>query len=326
MRPGLVSLLVLATAAIPCRSGAQPMPPNGGEASWEDVRLVEGGAFRVRTQWSGSPSDRPPTSTITCSRLGPDLVATGEPLELHRGPTVVPAIAARADGTSAVVVLVHEGAEPFVKVAVVELRAGAQGSPRVRRVVAAPRGNSRYSPSWAVAAADPDGFTILWQEISATDPTDARTMLSRIRPDGTWIAEPRAVAVPWATAAIAWNGEGYLLALYFGGFGGQSSGGIRLCFVTLSADGRPGEHPWWASPEERIGEVQLLPSRDGIAAFWRGGAGGTELRSTISNGVGQWGREPRAPTSHGRIEEAEAFALRLDASGRVEAVRLPASR
>jgi hypothetical protein len=51
---------------------------------------------------------------------------------------------------------------------------------------------------------------------------------------------------------MEWNGRGYHLALYYDG---TTYGQTRLRLVTLSAAGRPEQHPWWVSLH-RAGDVR----------------------------------------------------------------------
>jgi len=310
-------LLMVPTAAF-----AQPDPMGGEERTWDDVRPLAGGLLRVRTRWDAARPGTPRTCIVRVERLAADGRTVAASRSLFQGPAVVPAVA--VSGDVAMVALVHEGAGAFVKLAFVDVPAA--GGLTVRPVVAAPRPEAaRTFPTWAVVAADPEGFAILWQETNAVDPNDAaHSFLGRLRRDGSWSVRPHAVEVPWPTAAMEWNGHGWTAALWFGGFGGQGGpDGIRVCLVTLSLDGRPEQHPWWISRPERVGEVQMLRTAAGMEVVWRGGSDGTTLHSHRSEAVGNWGTEPAPARAHGTIGEDDPFALREGAGGRVEVVRLP---
>lgn len=318
MRPATLFALLL---AVPAASFAQPDPMGGEERSWDDVRPLPGGILRVRTRWAASRPGQARTSSVQVERLAADGRTVVATRPLFAGPTVVPSLT--VSGDVAMVALVHEGPGPFVKLAFVDLPAG--GGLTVRPLVSAPRdGAARTFPTWAVVASDPDGFSILWQESSAVDPNDAaHSHLGRLRRDGTWTERPHEVAVPWPTAAMAWNGHGWTLALWFGGFGGTGGpDGIRVCLVTLSLAGQPEQHPWWISRPERVGEVQMLQTAGGMEVVWRGGAEGEVLHSYRSEAVGNWGTEPPAAQAHGAIGEDQPFALREGAGGRIEVVRV----
>lgn len=319
MRAVTLSALLL---MIPGAAFAQPDPMGGEERTWDDVRPIPAGLLRVRTRWDAARPGQPRTGIVRVERLAADgrTVLAGH--AVFQGPSVVPAVT--VSGDVALIAMVHEGAGAFVKLAFVDLPAA--GGLTVRPVVAAPRPEAaRTLPSWAVVAADPDGFAILWQETNVVDPNDAaHSFLGRLRRDGTWSDRPHEVAVPWPTAALAWNGHGWTAALWFGGFGGQGGpDGIRVCLVTLSLAGQPEQHPWWISRPERVGEVQMLQTAGGMEVVWRGGADGNTLRSHRSAAIGNWGTEPAAARGHGAIGEDEPFALREGAGGRVEVVRVP---
>lgn len=319
MRPALlVSLLLM----IPCAALAQP-DPNGGEArDWDDLRPIRGGVLRVRTHWDAVRGPAARTGTVRVERLAADGRTVTATIQLYRGPAVVPALATSDD--RAVVTLLHEGPSPFVKVALVEVL--PDGRLSARPTVDVPREGATHTfPSWAVVAADPTGFAILWQETSMTDPNDAaHSFLGRLARDGTWSVRPHSVEVPWPTAAMAWNGHGWHLALWFGGFGGQGGpDGTRVCLVTLSEAGQPEQHPWWVSRPERVGEVQLLRTDAGMEVFWRGGRDGQTLNSVQSTQIGNWGTEPPPAQAHGAIGDAEPFTIREGAAGRIEVVRMP---
>jgi hypothetical protein len=279
---------------------------------------------RVRTHWNAARPGTPRTGTIRVERLAADGRTVLAARTLLDGTSAVPTLAVAGD--VALVAMVREGAGAFVKLAFVDLPAA--GGLQARPVIDVPRNAAgRTMPSWAVLAADPEGFAILWQETNMVDPNDAaHSFLGRLRRDGTWSMRPQSVAVPWPTAAMEWNGHGWTAALWFGGFGGSGGpDGIRVCLVTLSPEGRPEQHPWWISSPQRVGEVQMLNTAAGMQVVWRGGRDGTTLSSFRSNAIGQWGQEPARAEQHGTIPEDEPFALRDGPLGRLQVVRVPAS-
>src|SRR5204862_2535813 len=107
-------------------------------------------------------------------------------------------------------------------------------------------------------------------------------------------AGPAVVMPKVKPAAIAPNGPGYHPARFFDG---AAPGQTRLSFVTLGADGRPEQHPWWVSKPELVDDVQLVPIAGGVTAFFRGGAAGHALASVDVTSVGTWGTEPRSRSS-----------------------------
>lgn len=283
------------------------------------------GGVRIVTQWDALGSGPRRGGTVEIQRLGADMRGIGRAVSVHRGSAAITALAAR-DGQAAVV-LAERGQSPRVRIALVDLPQGRNGTPRVRRTINAARDTrGRFAPSSAVIAPTPEGFTVIWQEQLLTDANaDVRTYMGRLAPDGSWASAPRQVAIPWALAALAWNGRGYHLAIYFGGgWGGNGSPEqTRICLVTLSPDGTPEQHPWWASPAGPVDETQLVPvGGDQLALVWRGGPDGTVLRAQMTTSVLGWGQEPPAPADHGRLASGAAFTARGNA-GRLEILHVP---
>ena len=290
---------------------AQAQPAAGGPAVTEPrfagafgygLRTVEAGGRRVR---------------VTLERLGGDLKLAGHGVTVHEGPMVRAALAVRLD--AALVAVVRGGSTPFVRFAVVRLDAqGEPGSAPVTSDASAQR-TGDASPDTVIACPDPEGFTVMWQElVGQSGRPEARTYLARIAPDGSWVERPHVVDVPWAIAAFAFNGHGYHLALYYTGSGPADT---RLSFVTLDRAGHPEQHPWWVTRPEMIDEVQLSPIAGGVAAFYRGGADASSLRSVEVTSVGQWGTDPGAPTEHGSVSADAPFALRAEPGGGVHLLR-----
>jgi len=240
---------------------------------------------------------------------------SGPPTEIHRGPPVLAKLAVHDD--AAAVAMVAPGAAPTIEIAVLSVPAEG-AAPRVVKATAPWKGTADHALFAGVGTGDAEGFTFLWQEVG-TD-RSAVTHFARVRTDGTWLERPRVVEIPWSLAAIAPNGHGYHLALFFDG---SQPGQTRLSFVTLARDGRPEQHPWWVSRPERVEDVQLFPIAGGVTAFYRGGTDGLALRSVDVTAVGTWGTEPAAPTSRGAIAEDERYALRKNGDGKAEVVRNP---
>jgi hypothetical protein len=315
------ALAALSGVLVLCGTAAAQPPPGAiGPQAWMEARAATGGgAVVLHTAWAGIEAGGRRSGTVSIERRGADLTThVGGAVQVHRGTAPITALAVREQ--FAAVLLAERGAQPRVRVALVELGASRNGSPaapRVRRTVTAPRKSAgRFAPSSALIAPDPTGFTVIWQEQLLTDPNaDVRTYLGRLAPDGRWTVAPHVVAVPWALAGVAWNGHGWHLALYFGGgWGGAGSREqTRLCLVTLNEAGTPEQHPWWISPAGEVDEAQVVQLPDGIAVIWRGGADGTALRSHLSQAVGSWGQEPGTPpTDHGIVPVGTAFASVVD--------------
>jgi len=230
--------------------------------------------------------------------------SSAQETELYSGPAVRADVAASPEAV--LVAMVHAGPRPFVRLLLVPMNAGApSGAPR--QIDVPRRGAEQYLPDAVVACAEPGGFAVLWQELSVSDGTAARTSLARVTSAGQWTAEPRVVEVPWALGAMAWNGSGYTLAVYYT-LGSPDQ--TRICGVTLSPAGQPQQHPWWASPAERIGEVVLVVASGGMTAVYRGGPAGQDLRAIDLGQPRSWGVEPPSPASRGPIGPGEVFGVR----------------
>jgi hypothetical protein len=288
MAPALVWALV---AFFPSVAGAQL-----GPGTYRSVRIVEGGPVRLESVWAAEGPSR-----VTL-RFGASEVV------VHEGAPVVTALAVRPD--AALVAMVNGGDRSFAKVAVVPIRQGALGAP-VRLDAERPR-TEGFAPVSVIACPDPGGFTFLWQEQDRGAARDARTYLGRVSSAGAWITRPVVAQIPWAIAAIAHNGRGYQLALFFDG---QGPGETRLSMVSLTAEGVPEQHPDWASGPGLLQEVQLFPNGGRIVAYFRSGREGDQLMSRDVTAVGQWGSDPTDVRSHGRIAPEEEFALRAGGNG-----------
>ena len=279
-----LSILLSATSVL-----AQP-----GLGSTRVARVVgAAGLAVVDTVWSEQAGRR---STRVTATLG-----SGPALELHDGTTVRTAIAASPDAL--LVVAFHGGDRPFARALLADVRDGALARGRTTELPiprSAQAGAMR--PSAAVAAPTQHGFTILLQETDSQGAAAAvRTTMFVLGRDGALISA-REVAVPWALGALAWNGQGYHLAVLWGGWTAAHAGTARICLVTLSPEGAPQQHPWWATPFDAIGEMMLLPRADGaMQLVWRSGDGRT-IRLQDASMVLGWGVEPPAPTELARID------------------------
>jgi len=89
--------------------------------------------------------------------------------------------------------------------------------------------------------------------------------------------------------------------------------------VTLSADGTPTEHPWWASANATLTDVRLAAGTTGIDLFYR--STDDVVRHLHFASDGSWGREPEGATIARRLRAGQSFFLRAAGSG-VEAVAL----
>jgi hypothetical protein len=210
-------------------------------------------------------------------------------------------------------VLYSGGDHPFVRA--VTYRPGDAAHPTRAVELAPTAAASAFYPFAAVAAPTPDGFTVLFQDHGG------QTYLARLAPDGSVRTPAASVAVPWSLAALAWNDHGYHLAVYYDGAGPSDT---RLCLVTLTPDGQPEQHPWWASPRGAIGEVQMASARDGMRVEYRLDDGTSGLRTFTSRAQGQWGIEAPAPQNDGALAAGELFALRRGADGAVSTERVAA--
>jgi len=94
----------------------------------------------------------------------------------------------------------------------------------------------------------------------------------------------------------------------WGGWGAAQAGTARICLVTLSTDGAPQQHPWWAAPFDAVGEIMLLARGDGaMQLVWRSGDGRTIRLGDASRVLG-WGVEPPAPVELAQVDPDAPFA------------------
>jgi hypothetical protein len=305
MRTLLLSLAaLLLTFALP--SPARALDPSAD--TWEEWRALGEGVVAVRTAVTATAGG-PKKTKVTLSQLDKKLATVGDAVVVYDGPGASTALGAR-DGAAAVA-LYRGGAQPFVKLALVDLATRA-----VRLVDLDRTAGPDYAPTAAVLCADPDGFTVLWQEQMRTNPqAEAHSTLARLKPDGTFVAKPAAVPIPWSLGAILDDGRGYTLAV---NYDGASADQTRICFVTLTRAGQPEQHPWWGSRPAVVEDVQLARDGGNVLAVYRSGA---SLLAVPVDKTGQWGKEaaPSKPLVIG-VSTGAPFALRALASG-VEVVR-----
>jgi hypothetical protein len=168
------------------------------------------------------------------------------------------------------------------------------------------RPNDRADYPFAVAIAPTStGFAIFFQEIESDNPNEAHTYLVELDDKGALAGEPREVAIPWALAAAAWNGNGFHLALLYSG----EMRGARLSMVSTDAKAAPQGHPDWSSKPTAISDVHLVAREGHITAFYRGG---DRLLEADVTQIGQWGQDTRKAVDHGSLK---GMAIAITAKG-----------
>ncbi|AKF08085.1 hypothetical protein [Sandaracinus amylolyticus] len=297
----IFAFLVSLALAVPTVVLAQPVPMG----PTREVRALDAGLVSVTTTWSEARGRR--AARVTAS------LGAARPLVLHDGATVRTAIGGERDAL--LVVAFHGGEHAFVRARLARVVEGGALSAgptlELSREHAARRPTLR--PAAALVATTPDGFTVLVQEQDTRSPdADVVTTMTRIAHDGALIEAPRVVAIPWALGALAWNGRGYHLAVLWGGWGTEHAGTARVCLVTLSEQGAPQEHPWWASTFDALSDVQLARRDDGaMVLVWRRGDA-LAVMAHVSSAPGRWGAEPAPAIEVARIAPDAPFALQLD--------------
>lgn len=222
-------------------------------------------------------------------------VGTKKPVDLYLGEAA--ATIEAGHGRVLVAVSIDSAKQPFQ---IVMLDRGKLAAP-----VALARPNQRADYPFAVVATPtPDGFTVFFQEVEPQNPNEAHTYMTRLDKTGAVIEKPREIQVPWALAAAAWNGSGYHLGLVYTG-GGD---GVRLSMVSLTKDGRPEQHPDWASAPGLVSDVHLVATGGRLRAYYRGGMG-DRLYETDVTKIGQWGRVVQKSKDHGALGRHHAIAI-----------------
>jgi hypothetical protein len=302
-----VLLLAALMFALPMSSARAETP---SAEIWEEWRVLGDGILAARTALTAPGVDGARRGKVTLTRLDKKLAPSGEAIPVYDGAAASTALAVR-DGAAAVV-LFRGGARPFVKIAVVDLATRTVHTVDLDRTAGA-----NYAPTAAVVCADPEGFTVLWQEeMRGNLQADARSTLARVKADGTVISKPATVPIPWSLGAIVDDGRGYTLAV---NYDGAAPNQTRICFVTLTRDGQPEQHPWWGSRPSVVEDVQLVSIAGKVTAMFR--SAGTLLSVVADKSTGQWGKEaePSRTVSTG-LQPGAPYALRAGAGG-VEVVR-----
>lgn len=211
---------------------------------------------------------------------------------VHRGE----AVGALAAGHGVIVVAYATGGDrPFH----VRTREGGV----LHDPLALARPGTRHEVPFAVAAtATPDGFAIFFQDVQTDDPTAAHTYLVELDAHGEVAQPAREIAVPWALADAAWDGDGYHLALIYAG-GGD---GMRLSMVHVTKDGAPQGHPDWASAPGILSDIHLARAGDRVLAFYRSG---DRLVETDVTQIGQWGRVSARSRDRGPLARHAVIAV-----------------
>lgn len=306
-RTSLLFSLVLSVLSFACPPGAGAQPPFDTGPT-RDVCALDAGLVTVTTTWRESRGRR--GALVTASLAGAPAIT------LHDGATVRTALAAAGD--TLVVVAFHGGEHAFARALFAHVRGGALtrgATVELDRAIAARRDTLR--PAAALAAPTPEGFTILVQEQDVSSPSaDVVTTMTRLARDGAIVAAPAQVAIPWALAALAWDGRGYHLAVLWGGWGAEHAGTARACLVTLTPAGQPEQHPWWATGFDALSDVQLVRRADGGAMLLvhRRGDGRT-IALHESTGVGSWGTEPPPSVDVGHVEPSAPFVAIVEGPG-----------
>lgn len=167
------------------------------------------------------------------------------------------------------------------------------------------RPGKRHDMPFAVAMTPtPTGFTILFQEIEAENQNEAHTYMVTLDKDGKVETKPREVQIPWWLGDMAWNGNGYHLALFYAG----DMTGIRLSMVTMTEEGVPQGHPDWASKGGLVSDVHLIANGAKITAYYRG-AMGDRLHARDVTKIGNWGTEPAKARDLGALAKNVAVAI-----------------
>lgn len=310
----LVGVLVV-PASLSAQAGPPPM-----QQQWDSLRLLGDSIYHLRTRWAAGRSGR--TAEITLQALSRDHRPLARAGRLYRGPAARAEIATRSHGFA--VVLYRGGSQgQFVRVIVRHVVPPGGGVVQPETIELPRPAGADWAPTNATICATPDGFTVLWQEEPAgpTQARRARSFMTRIDGGGRVLEPPREVPIPWGFGAIAWNGNGYHLALFYDG---QQPGQTRLSLVTLSPHGAPEQHPWWISDPQTVDEVHLVPSSPGMVVVYRGGADGTTLRTVHASSIGQWGGATPPTRDLGRLESSTPFTERVTSPDRIEVVSPPA--
>lgn len=293
--------LLLTVALLLSASLARAQPAD----AWSHALALGDATGRIDVAWHTRGSRR--SATVTARVAGPD-GRPGPVLELHDGPTV--RTAAAADGERACVVVLHGGDEhPFVRAHLLareDMRLVRTHQVDIPIALGSADRRPRF-PAEAVVTSTPRGFAVMVQHQERDTSADVVTTLTVLGDDGTEVEATHVVAVPWALADLVWSGEGYHLAVLWGGFSEATAGTARINLVRLDAAGTPREHPWWASAFVPVTEVELAWVAGEVVATWRDGATIVGNRWATSGG---WSVEPPAPETFATLP-ADAVAWTL---------------
>lgn len=199
----------------------------------------------------------------------------------------------------------------------VPVEAGRLGAPRavtIRR----PEARGRAPVGIAVAARGDDGFALVWQEASVSQPASMYTThVVEVSAEGR-AGEARASSATWPIADVAWlpaQGRYYFLLYYAAG--GRPDG-TRFCGVHVDPGSLTAtEHPFWVTRPGQLDEAELVVSGARVFALYRDG--GALLEAEVTDG--SWGREAPASRDRGAIDDAVAYGGRAD-GGAVEVARV----
>jgi len=294
----LAACLLLATPSV--ASAQQGSPSRSGQ-----LVLVGETPWSVIQEWDGQRAS---------------LEIRG-PRGATRGPLASPGWIAAASNANGIFVGIAHAGPAAVRALWVPIADGRPGTP-APLTIARVAGDDRM-PVGITVTPRPDGFAVIWQEGSTQSPSALwQTFEARFDPSGQPAGAPRALGqVSWPIADVLFLGGRYLVLLYFGG---ASPEGTRLCAVHVDENGRPEEHPWWASRPGVISEARLVAHGARAIAVYRGGLDGrTLLEADVTEG--SWGREAPEPRRHGSIAPDEAYGLRADGA-RVRIERVPLGR
>ena len=239
-------------------------------------------------------------AVVKIQPLDAKLASKGTATKVYEGPYVVSTLAVRPGAAAAL--MYRGGATPFVKVGLVDLASGKSTLVDLPRTAAA-----GSMPTGAVACADADGFTLLWQEQS-TGGGAAQGTIARVKADGTILKKPTSVGMIWSLGALVDDGRGYTLAVRYDG---QAPDQTRIAFVTLTYDGTPEQHPWWGARPAMVGEIQMVMIKGVATAVYRAGDATPSILAIGADKVkGQWGKEAEPSRVLETAKAAHPFAVR----------------
>jgi hypothetical protein len=298
MRSSVLGLLGFLFFVSPSLAAAQP------DSTLLRAVMVGDGVARVETAWTTSARGRRARVTARVGE-GPELV-------VHEGVTVRAAVAGDADHLC--IVLYHGGdTDPFAR-ALLFRREGTtlvlEHTVAIPRDLAIADRRPRF-PADAVVASTPRGFAVMVQHQERDPTANVVTTLTVIGSDGAEVEATHVVAVPWALADLVHAGDGYELAVLWGGWDASMAGSARVCLVHLTAEGSPTEHPWWASPAVPLTSIELLRTTDGATTVAWTDESGVAV-GTRWSGRGGWSVEPPPPVPLGRPGGAPWTLLEVD--------------